>query len=58
MPLQRFASSADVIHGSHLGYVAYMLALHPEVQDKLGDEVDRAFGENGDEMPGYTAIQE
>ena len=44
--------------GITLGYVAYMLAVHPDVQDKLGDEVDRAFGDNGGEMPSYTTIQE
>ena len=43
--------------GITLGYVAYLLALHPETQDRLRDAVDRAFEDNGGEMPGYTAIQ-
>ena len=43
--------------GITLGYVAYMLALHPEVQDRLCEEVDRAFADNGGQIPGYTEIQ-
>ena len=44
--------------GITLGYVAYMLAVRPDIQDELADKVDKAFDDNGGKMPSYTAIQE
>ena len=41
-----------------LGYVAYILATHPDIQDRLRDEVDRGYEENGGKMPKYAAVQE
>ena len=34
-----------------------MLAVRPDVQDKLAEEVDRAYEDNGGKTPSYTAIQ-
>ena len=35
-----------------------MLAVRPDVQDKLAEEVDRAYDDNGGKTPpSYTAIQ-
>ena len=44
--------------GMTLGYVAYILATHPEIQDKLRNEVDKSFEENEGKMPKYAAVQE
>ena len=41
-----------------LSYVGYILATHPEIQEKLKEEVDEAYDENGGMMPTYYAIQE
>ena len=44
--------------GITLGYAAYLLAIHPDAQDKLAEEVDAAFDQNGGGPPGYAAIQD
>ncbi len=44
--------------GQTLAYVGYILATHPEIQDKLCEEVDEACEASGGNMPGYAAIQE
>ena len=41
-----------------LGYVGYILATHPEIQEKLREEVDKVYDENGGKMPSYYSIQE
>ena len=56
-PIQVLLFAGYDTTGITLGYVAYLLALHPETQDRLRDAVDRAFEDNGGEMPGYTTIQ-
>ena len=43
--------------GQTLGFVAYLLAKHPDIQERLRDEVDKGYDENGGQMPQYAAIQ-
>ena len=40
-----------------LSFLGYEFGKNPEVQQKLQDEIDQAFDENGGEMPDYTTIQ-
>lgn len=43
-----FIAGLDTI-SSVLAFTSYLLALHPDVQRKLQEEVDRCFTENGEE---------
>merc|ERR550519_2697592 len=43
--------------GMTLSYLAYALSNHPEIQQKLQDEVDRAFEESDGKFPDYTKVQ-
>ena len=40
-----------------LSFLGYEFGKNPEVQQKLQDEIDQAFDENGGEMPDYATIQ-
>ncbi len=40
-----------------LSFMGYELGKNPETQQKLQDEIDQAFDENGGEMPDYNTIQ-
>ena len=42
---------------SALAYLGYYLAKKPELQDRLQEELDAAFADNGGKMPGYNVIQ-
>ncbi|KAL1481571.1 hypothetical protein MTO96_015352 [Rhipicephalus appendiculatus] len=42
-----FIAGLDTI-SSVLAFTSYLLALHPDIQKKLWEEVDRCFKENGD----------
>lgn len=42
---------------SALSYLGYYLAKKPELQDRLQEELDAAFADNGGKMPGYNVIQ-
>ena len=43
--------------GMTLAYLMYELAQHPDVQQRLQEEVDQAYEQHGGEMPDYTVIQ-
>ena len=43
--------------GMTLSFLAYDLGKNPEIQQRLQDEIDQAFDENGGEMPDYNSIQ-
>jgi len=43
--------------GMTLSFMGYELGKNPETQQKLQDEIDQAFDENGGEMPDYNTIQ-
>merc|ERR550519_2419869 len=43
--------------GVTLSFAAYELANHPDIQEKLREEIDEAFEEAGDKMPDYSIIQ-
>ena len=43
--------------GMTLAYLSYDLATHPQAQDKLRDEVDRAFEEADGDFPDYNTVQ-
>ena len=40
-----------------LAFLGYELGKNPEAQQKLQEEIDQAFDENGGEMPDYSTIQ-
>ena len=40
-----------------LSFLSYMLASHPEEQEKLQQEVDQAYEDAGGEFPDYSTIQ-
>merc|ERR550519_1310047 len=43
--------------GMAISFAAYELANHPDIQEKLQEEIDEAFEEAGDKMPDYSVIQ-
>ena len=52
-----FSSSGYDTTASALAYLGYYLAKKPELQDRLQEELDAAFADNGGKMPGYNVIQ-
>ncbi len=40
-----------------MAFLCYELGKNPEIQQKLQDEIDQAYDENGGEMPDATTIQ-
>merc|ERR1719273_2485395 len=43
--------------GMTLSYLAYAMAKHPDIQEKLQEEIDQAFDDAGDKFPDYNTIQ-
>ena len=43
--------------GMTLSYLAYAMSKNPEVQEKLQQEIDKAFEESEEEFPDYNTIQ-
>ena len=43
--------------GMTLSFLAYQMSINPELQERLHQEVDRAFEDNNGEMPDYQTIQ-
>ena len=39
-----------------LSYLSYSMAKHPDIQQKLQEEVDQAFEDNSGELPDYSTI--
>ena len=43
--------------GMTLSYLAYAMSKHPEIQEKLQEEIDQAFDDAGDKFPDYNTVQ-